>query len=403
MEDAFGNVVSCSSSSALSAYDLAVDAQLHAWPGVLDACSDAIEADPGFALPHALKALSLAAYAHMPDARAALAQAGERKPSTAREQSFLALVGAVLDGKTAQALSMVIEHARRHPTDALAASTAVGAYGLFAFSGRADHDAARRDFLDALASHYPSDFAWLLANRGWARIECGDAEEGLAMTLAAIAKRPNNAHNAHHVMHGYFEVDRPEDAVAFIDGWLPSYSDAGLMWGHLQWHGALAELALGQRDAAMRRLLGPILAYLPRGTPFMNLADIASLLWRMGLQGMGPLPWAEAQRHADEHFTRGSNPFGEIHLAMLAAVRRDHAKLDAVARRLQVTAENGHQGAVAALHWTKALKALMEGDQGGARHHLDACRRCVVQVGGSHAQRSIVDATLEMLAIPPGV
>ena len=400
MEDAFGNVVGCSSTTALHAYDQAVDRQLHAWPGVRDACNEAIEADPGFALPYALKALTLAMYARVPDARAALAQAFEKSPGTAREQSFLTLVGAMLDGRTTQALSMVIEHARRYPTDVLAASTAVGAYGLFAFSGRADHDAARRDFLDTLAPHYPSDFPWLLANRGWARIECGDAEEGLAMTLAAIAKRPTNAHNAHHVMHGFFELGRPVEAVAFLDGWLPSYSDVGLMWGHLQWHGALAELELDRRDAAMRRLLGPILEYLPHGTPFMVLADIASLLWRMGLHGIRPLPWAEAQRLAAEHFHRGSNPFGEIHLAMLAAAGRDRAGLDAVARRLQVAAENGHQGAAAALHWTKALQALTEDDQAGARHHLDACRRDVVRLGGSHAQRTIVEDTLKTLARP---
>ena len=220
------------------------------------------------------------------------------------------------------------------------------------------------------------------------------------MTLTAIAKRPNNAHNAHHVMHGYFEVERSEDAVAFLDRWLPSYPEAGLMWGHLTWHGALAELALDQRDAAMRRLLG-IITYLPRGSPFMGLADIASLLWRMGLRGIRPLPWTEGHRHAAEHFARGSNPFGEIHLAMLAAVRRDQAGLDAVTRRLQSTAESGHQGAAAALHWTKALQALVENDKALARHHLDACRREVVRVGGSHAQRRIVDGTLETLALPP--
>lgn len=400
MRDAFGNLVSCASPSALRAYDQAVDAQLHAWPGVLATCDDAIAVDPDFPLPHALKALALAAYGRASEARAALARALEKNPTTAREQSFLALIGAILDGKTTQALAMVIEHRRLYPTDALAASTALGAYGLFAFSGHADHDAARRDFLEALAPYYPTDFPWLLSNRGWARIECGEAEEGLAMTLAAIAKRPNNGHNAHHVMHGYFEVGRGQEAVAFVDGWLPSYPDVGLMWGHLHWHGALAELALDQADAAMRRLLGPILAYLPRGTPFMGLADIASLLWRMGLQGARGLPWTEAQFHASEHFTRGSNPFGEIHLAMLAAVRRDCAALDAGARRLQAAAENGHQGAGPALYWTKALQALVNADQVAAREHLEACRRGVVRVGGSHAQRSIVDGTVQALAVP---
>ena len=400
MQDAFGNSVTSASWSAIRAYDQAVDAHLHAWPGTLSACDEAIQADPQFALPYALQALNLAAYGRMVEARSALARALEKNAPTAREQSFLALISAILGGNTPQALIAVMEHGHRYPTDALAASTALGAYGLFAFSGRADHDAARRDFLEALAPHYPRDFPWLLSNRGWARIECGDAEEGLAMTLAAIAKRPNNGHSAHHVMHGYFEVHREPQALKFLESWLTSYPEDALMWGHLQWHGALAELALGQDDAALRRLLGPIIAYLPRGTPFMGLADIASLLWRMGLQRIRPLPWAEAQRHAAENFARGSNPFGELHLVMLAAVRRDRAALDGAAQRLQTARERGHQGAIPALCWAKAMQALLDDDQTAAQAHMDACRGFIVQIGGSRAQRSIVDATLDRLAIP---
>ena len=400
MHDHFGNSVTCAVESAVRSYNVAVDSQLHAWPGVSDACDEAIRADPGFALPHALKALALAAYGRISEARGALARAIELKPATAREQSFLGLLAAIFEGSTMQALALVIEHCRCYPTDPLAASTAVGAYGLFAFSGRADHNAARLDFLESLALHYPGDFSWLLANRGWARIECGDAEEGLAMALRAIAQRPNNAHNAHIVMHGYYELRRPGEAVAFLAAWLPRYPEAALMWGHLQWHCALAELELDDADAAMRRLLGPILNYLPRGTPFMGLADIASLLWRMGLLGVGPLPWTEAQSHAASHFEQGSNPFGELHLAMLAAARRDGAALDAAVPRLQALTDGGHQGAIAVLHWTKALRALVDGDPVAARDHFDACRGDAVRLGGSHAQRSIIERTQQALSIP---
>ena len=50
----------------------------------------------------------------------------------------------------------------------------------------------------------------------------------------------------------------------------------------------LAELELQQSDAAVARMVGPIMEYLPCGTPFMGLADVASLLWRLGLsQGAG--------------------------------------------------------------------------------------------------------------------
>ena len=39
--------------------------------------------------------------------------------------------------------------------------------GLFAFSGRRDHDQARLAFLRQLRPHYPADHTWLLTNLGW--------------------------------------------------------------------------------------------------------------------------------------------------------------------------------------------------------------------------------------------
>ena len=220
------------------------------------------------------------------------------------------------------------------------------------------------------------------------------------MALRAIALRPHNAHNAHHVMHGYYEADEPAQALDFLSTWLPQYPDHGLMWGHLQWHAALAELERGDTGAANVRLLGPILQYLPRGSPFMGLADIASLLWRMGLRGQPSLPWDVAQRHATQHFSRGSNVFGEVHLAMLAAARRDGAALDACAARLAAQHKRGHEGAPVALSWAQALHALVDGDQPAARDHFAACALGLARLGGSRAQRSVVERTQDMLALP---
>ena len=396
MRDQFGNSLSCSSPEAVRCYDRAVDLHLHALPGVPDAIEAAIGAEPRFALPHALRAL-LVAPLDMARARESLARSREA-PVTPRERSFIDLVALILQGSTIEAMHAMFAHCERHPTDAVAASTALGAYGVIAFSGRADHDRARLDFLERLAPHYPQDLPWLLTNRGWARIECGDVAEGLAMTLRAMEIRRDNGHNAHHVMHGYQEAGRPEDALAFLEGWLPDYPDHALMWGHLQWHAALVELELGRDDAAARRVMGPILSYLPVGLPFMGLADIASILWRMQLRGMPGLPWDAAHAHAERHFAKGSNAFGEIHLAMLAAHRADRAALDAASARLRALEERGYESARAAAAWVDALRATLEKDAARARERFESCRREVVRVGGSHAQRGIVDSTLEALA-----
>ena len=401
MNDTFGNGVTAASHSALHHYEGAVDAHLHAWPGVMESITDALEEDPAFALAFALKALVHVGRGEGLCAREAVAQAqAHSKHALSREQSHVELVTAIVQGRAHDALTKVIDHAHRYPTDVLSASTAVGAYGLFAFSGRADHDAARLAFVEALAPHLSDDFAWLMAYRGWARIEMGQVDEGLVMARRAIALRPNNAHNAHIVMHGLFESSQPSASIAFLDGWLPGYPDHALMWGHLHWHAALAEIELGLLDAAVTRLVGPIAANLPRGTPFMGLADTASLLWRLGQLGAQGLPWQMAQEHAKQYFPNGSNVFGELHLTMLAVARGDRPALVAALQRLHTISERGHAGAPVAMLWAQALIALLDGDSVSAREHLAACSERAVSLGGSHAQRGVVEQTRNLLRLP---
>ena len=403
MQDQFGNAVTGSSTAALAAYDRAVDCQLHAWPGVFEAVNEALAAAPDFALAHVLHALALAAWGRGAEARAAIGRAQAVQALQPRETSQIELAATMIQGRTIEALGKVQEHTRIWPADALAASTAMGAYGLFAFSGRADHNQVRFAFLEGLVPHYPAEFPWLLANRGWARIELGQAEEGLAMARRAITLRPQNGHNAHIMMHGLYETKEPRAALDFIAAWLPAYPDHGLMWGHLQWHAALSELALGQHDQALQRLLGPIADFTPRGTPYMMLADIISLPWRLGLLGVAGVPWVMAEQHVAKYFPAGSNPFGELHLAMLAAVRQDRAALTASVQRMQASADAGHEGAHVVSQWGQALHALLEGDGSTARTLLDTCCAEAARVGGSHAQRDVIGLTRDAMRVPLAV
>lgn len=401
MNDTFGNGVTVASHNALHHYERAVDAHLHGWPGVLESIATAVEEAPVFALAFALKALVHVGRGEGLRAREAVGQAqAHSRHALAREQSHVELVTAIIEGRPRDALAKVIDHTHTYATDVLSASTAVGAYGLFAFSGRADHDAARLAFVEAMAPHFPDDFAWLMAYRGWARIELGRVEEGLTMASNAIVLRPNNAHNAHIVMHGLFESSQPGASMAFLEEWLPGYPEHALMWGHLHWHAALAEIELGLQGAAIKRLVGPIARYLPRGTPFMGLADTVSLLWRLGQLGVQGLPWQMAQEHAKQNFPNGSNVFGELHLTMLAAARRDRSALVAALHRLEIIGERGHEGASVALLWTQALIALLDGDIALAREHIGVCTEQAVRLGGSHAQRGVFEQTGTVLRLP---
>jgi hypothetical protein len=254
--------------------------------------------------------------------------------------------------------------------------------------------------LDELEPFYPPDFAWLLAYRGWARIELGAVDEGLGMALRAIASRPQNAHNAHIIAHGFHEGRRPAEYLAFLSAWLPDYPVDALMWGHLQWHAAIAELEIGDEAAALGRCVDQLMSHLPKSAPFMGLADGPSILWRLGLRGKPALPWDVVAQHARDHFPNGSNAFGEIHLAMVASATGDREALTQCAQRLERLASDGYLGAHAGLKWVAALGALLAGSQDEAERFFEDCETEAVRLGGSLAQRSIISETRRARRLP---
>ena len=401
MQDSLGNTVTTPSHEASRRLNEAIDLHARAWPGALEAAQEATRHDPELALAYAVQGLIRAAWGQREAGGAAMQRAMElASPASTRERSLIELLHHAVHGRTHAALAALLVHLRRHPADMLALVPGMGAYGLFAFSGRADHNELRLELLDELAPHYPRDDPWLLAYRGWARIETGAVDEGLSMALTAIDLRAENGHNAHIIAHGFHEAHRASEYLAFIERWADRYPDDALLWGHLQWHAALAELDLDRQDAAVRRCLGPIMSYLARGSPFMGLADAPAILWRLGLRGVRGLPWARVGEHVSRHFPNGSNPFGELHICMMAAAGRDAQGLRASRDRLARFAGDGHLGARAALEWSHALEAHLEGDAPAADLHFAACEANAIRMGGSNAQRNIIAATRGAMVVP---
>ncbi len=398
MKDSFDQVVTCHSKDALEAYDQAVDCQLHAWPGALTSVDLALKHAPDFALAHSTRALLLQSAGRGVEAREASKQALLLvKAVTEREQSHIGIINLMLEGRSAVALQNVRMHAKQWPLDALVISLALGAFGLIAFSGQADHDQQRFDLVQKLIPHYPSDHPWLLSHRGWVLIETNQPEAGLPFVSRSLELRPENGNAAHVMMHARFERDEPELAIKFATKWLAQYPETAMLFGHIHWHTALCELELDQTEQAIHRLLAVIEPHLPYAPPLVGMTDTASLLWRLKLQGICDLSWSAAERFARDKFANGGNVFAELHLAMLAAGTGQLKALTAGRLRLQKHADAGHGGAPSALAWVDALASWLARDLATARQALHECNKHSVAVGGSHAQRNVIARTAKFL------
>ena len=107
------------------------------------------------------------------------------------------------------------QHLDEFPRDALVLALLLGAFGLYAFSGRADHDAARLAICERHARHYGEDW-WFLTYLGWSHTEVGNAGTGLAMNERAIALRLENGNAAHALSHALFEQGNTAEGRAFL-------------------------------------------------------------------------------------------------------------------------------------------------------------------------------------------
>jgi hypothetical protein len=250
-EDRYGLPVSTSSAAAAQAYRGGIDLLLSAWPGVSQALDLAIEADGDFALAYAARARSHLIYAEMDRARekAAMARRLVARNGTERERSHVEILALATEGQPAKALEMTLAHLARWPRDALIMSLPLGAFGLFAFSGMADHDQARVDLCERYKRHYDDDW-WFLTFLGWAHTENGSVDTGRRISLRALDRRRENAHAVHALAHAMFEDGSTADAEDLIASWLPIYDRAGLLYGHVTWHQALLALDQGDTEKA---------------------------------------------------------------------------------------------------------------------------------------------------------
>ena len=285
MKDRFELEVSTSSSQALEAYVEAVDISFALQLGAGEKLDEALTHDPDFALAHAARARIHQSESNVDAARLSIARARELAVHTSpRERGHVEIIGLTIDGRGADALDLIDEHAGPYPTDALPLSSAMGVYGLIAFSGIVDHHERQLALLERLAPHWPEDW-WFLAAYGWARIETGDLCAGIDLVERALVLNPDSANAAHARAHGYYELGDAEAGLTFTTDWLVNYDPHCMLHCHLAWHRALFALQLGDADTALAVYRAHIAPAVTHCIAMFTMIDATAFAWRAALHG----------------------------------------------------------------------------------------------------------------------
>jgi hypothetical protein len=366
---------------------------------------DAIDADPAWPLPHAVKAgflLSLtepgqidAAARHLADARALVHAA-----TPARERAHLDALQLVLEGRWAAACRAWDLLLIDEPNDALALQWAQ----LWDFY-RGDSVALRARPARALPAWDEDDplFPHVLALWAFGLEECHRYEEAEDAGRRALALDPRAPWAVHAVAHVMEQQGRFDDGAAWLRAHQPAWAEGNGFAVHLWWHAALFRLEGLDIAGSLRVLDGHLSGeQLQIG---LQRVDAASLLWRLHLLGADvgercralSAAWgAEGQQQA------GHYAFNDVHALMALLGGGDVARAE---HRLARCAERAMAGDDArrdnhamarevGLPLARGLLAFAKGDFDAAADQLYAVRGQAQRFGGSHAQRDVVDVTL---------
>ena len=405
-EDRYGLPMSTSSGAAAQAYRHGIDLMLSAWPGAAQAMDRAIEEDRDFALAYAARSRNHLIYAEMEQARekAAMARRLVAHNGTAREKSHVEILALTTEGQPVKALNMTLAHLEQWPRDAVILSLPLGAFGLFAFSGMADHDSARVELCERYAHHYGDDW-WFLTYLGWSHTENGNPDAGRRISQRGFDLRRENANAVHALAHAMFEDGSRADAEDLIAGWLPLYDRSGLLHGHVTWHQALLALDHGDIDRASAIYANTIQPKINPAPPINVMTDGVSLLWRLQASGhkVAGDSWRELAAQAERWFPKAGNSFVDVHMGLLAAMAGDFGALEQRIADLEARRDQGKLPAGQVVpDICRAARAFAEENYRKCAGILEPVAAEVVRVGGSHAQREMIEDMLLIALMKSG-
>ncbi len=389
---------------AAAAYNAGMERLMRLQSGAEEKLQEAAALDPGFALAYAaLAMLGHEAGADL-DVATALdaARHAARTRADDREQSLVEVVGRRVEDVRRSGATALMKHIAQYPRDVLAVSAAVP---TIAFSGVTDLQQEAWEVVEGLAPAY-GDHWWYISLLAFTRQDQSRFDDAGLLAESALSCEPTSGHAVHAQTHVLYETGRHETGRAWLDHWVTESGRAASHRAHFSWHAALHELALGDTEAVRQRYCTQLAP--PTVNGVRALVDSASLLWRWCVTTSGWDAAAGGTTFAGEAepppiecvleavgadlLDRPQTPFIGLHSALAIAAAGDLARLGRLRTYCGGSGDPTMRTTVATV--CDALLAAGEQQWGRAAGLLSDVMPGLPRVGGSAAQREIVEETL---------
>lgn len=408
LRDARGCPVSTASPAALAHAEKAQWRLLSYFGDALADLDAAIEEDPSWMLPHVMKAnalLSLTEHGFAVDAVDSLRRAGELAQAghaNERERRHLAATRLCAAGRWREACAAWEALLVDHPQDLVA----LGIAHLFDFN-QGDSRSLHRRVARVLPEWSPSAplYSFVLGMYAFGLEENNLYARAQEAALAALEIDRRDPWAVHAVAHVHEMQGQHVEGTAWLESrtadWAP---DNGLAF-HNWWHLALFHLERRDTGAALA-LLDERIA--PGAQMALQRLDVTAMMWRLQLMGvdLGDRWRQLAGDWPAQAPGAGYYAFNDLHalLTHLGAGRLD------LARRVVAAAEqpdrdalpSGGMACEVGAPLLRGLLAYGEGRFDEATETLSVLRGRWFGLGGSHAQRDLLEQTLLDAAIRGG-
>ncbi|MGE0767594.1 MAG: tetratricopeptide repeat protein [Hyphomicrobiaceae bacterium] len=405
-KDAQGLELTSATQPAADAFDAGVRAFSLSYGDTLGAFEAAREAAPQCPMAHIGKAwvFALANDAVLVKNAMPLMEAARALPMNAREKVHLAALEHAVKGRRQSATAVLDPHLMREPLDLLGHFAAML---LDAFQGRFPN--VRDRSARALPQWSPSmaNYGIMLSFYGFGLEEAGNYARAEEVSRAAAELEPHGYWPHHAVSHVLEMTGRPAEGLDWMNSRMPFWAgDKNASRTHIWWHKALFHVELGEYEQALAVYDGPIAeTQRPLG---ISLTNGSALLWRLEMLGYdGGARWQTLAKlwagHADGELCL----FADIHAAMAALRAGDGIELDRLLAAMRATAASGGEASSSyrdiGLPIVEGLVAFDRRAYAEAAEKLLACRYHLWRIGGSHAQRDVIEWTLNEAATRAGM
>lgn len=384
-----GNRLSSRSSEAADLYRQAVDLILGSESGAGQTLDRALELDADFALAAAAR-YYVAQDAGEPGSKA-YRELAERTAHNATdwEREHIEVLFGLIDHPDANP-AKARAYIDSTPNDLLVISQLTG--NLFFYGGPNKLEAVLNVF-ESVEQALGGDWAYL-ARLGFAASEAGQRKRGRELIEQALEIRPQALYSIHGLAHVLHDDGAAEESAELLQYWLSVHESGareGQMYGHVQWHLALAEWQTGDRDAAMQRYLD----YCAPGTttcgPILTLADCGGFLLRDYLHtGQMNALGNDVLEHIERVWGMMGHTFIALHVAGLYASAGDMAGLERCRETISASTRGMHHDVSLAL--VSALGDFVTGDYQRSTQTLASISRGArIGIGGSNVERELVE------------